>query len=64
MSGGATEPSNRGYALQELFVRHAVLVLLCPRLAGEQGRKLAVEGDQFLGILPTFKLVLHGGDQR
>ena len=44
--------------LEELLVADTILVLLCPRLAREQRRELAVKVDEVLGVLATLDFVL------
>lgn len=47
-----------GHVLEELFVRDAVLVLLCPGFSRKEGREFLVEVDEVLCILSSFELVL------
>lgn len=44
--------------LQKLLVGHAILILLCAWLPGEQGSPFLVEVDQILGVGPALEFIL------
>ena len=46
------------HSLEEFFVRNTLLMFVRSWLSAEKLSELLVKVDQFLGVFPTFKLVL------